>query len=63
MLTQRKSPRWLVEKQRTDEVRRVLAHVRARPVDDAAIRLELDEIIADFHGRERLSVGRQLGAI
>lgn len=63
MLTQRESPRWLVEKQRTDEARHVLAHVRARPVDDAAITLELDEIVADFHGRERLSVGQQLGAI
>lgn len=54
------SPRWLVEKFRIDEARKALSRVRARPVDDPAIREELQEIIADFEGKEKLSLTQQL---
>jgi hypothetical protein len=63
LLFQRESPRWLVEKGRVEEARQVLARVRARPIDDERITLELDEIIQDFHGKERLTFFQQGQAI
>lgn len=60
ILFENESPRWLVEKFRIDEARKALSRVRARPVDDPAIREELQEIIADFEGKEKLSLTQQL---
>jgi MFS transporter, SP family, sugar:H+ symporter len=63
LLFQKESPRWLVEKGRVEEARHVLARVRARPIDDERITLELDEIIQDFHGKERLTFFQQGQAV
>jgi MFS family permease len=60
ILFENESPRWLVEKFRIDEARKALSRVRARPVDDPAIREELQEIITDFEGKEKLSLTQQL---
>ncbi|KAF3764556.1 general substrate transporter [Cryphonectria parasitica EP155] len=59
---QNESPRWLVEKNRISQARRALSHVRAVPEDDPALREELDEIVADFEGKEKLSLGMQARA-
>ncbi|KAF2140395.1 uncharacterized protein K452DRAFT_230697 [Aplosporella prunicola CBS 121167] len=63
MLFENESPRWLVEKNRLQEARRALSHVRAKPASDPAVMLELDEIVADFEGREKLSMFAQLKAL
>ena len=63
MLFQRESPRWLVEKGRIEEARHVLARVRARPLNDDGVALELDEIVEDLHGKERLTFVQQGQAI
>ncbi|OJD33496.1 uncharacterized protein BKCO1_3000042 [Diplodia corticola] len=60
---QNESPRWLVEKNRLADAKRALAHVRARSEDDAVLLQELDEIITDFHGKERLSLVTQMKAV
>lgn len=59
---QNESPRWLVEKNRVSEARFALAHVRGRSEDDRALHEELREIVADFEGKERLSLGMQMKA-
>jgi SP family sugar:H+ symporter-like MFS transporter len=56
------SPRWLVEKNRIDEAAKALATVRGKSVDDAEVVQELDEIIADFNGHEKMSMVAQLKA-
>ncbi|POS73597.1 MFS quinate transporter [Diaporthe helianthi] len=60
ILFENESPRWLVEKFRIDDARKALSRVRARPVDDPVIREELQEIVADFEGKEKLSLAQQL---
>ncbi|KAG8157128.1 hypothetical protein KVR01_013118 [Diaporthe batatas] len=60
VLFENESPRWLVEKFRIEEARKALSRVRARPIDDPAIREELQEIVADFEGKEKLSLTQQL---
>lgn len=60
ILFENESPRWLVEKFRIDDARKALSRVRARPVDDPVIREELQEIVADFEGKEKLSLTQQL---
>lgn len=59
---QNESPRWLIEKNRIPEARRALAHVRGLPEDDRALQEELEEILADFEGKEQLSLGKQVRA-
>lgn len=59
---QNESPRWLIEKNRISEARLALAHVRGLPEDDRALREELKEIVADFEGKEQLSLGMQMKA-
>lgn len=59
---QNESPRWLVEKNRLAEAKHALAHVRGLPEDDVAVTEELDEIVADFEGKDRLSLGKQIKA-
>lgn len=59
---QNESPRWLVEKNHLIKARQALSHIRNLPEDDAAIQEELDEIVADFEGKERLSLGMQARA-
>ncbi|KAJ0106901.1 MFS quinate transporter [Diaporthe amygdali] len=60
VIFENESPRWLVEKFRIDEARKALSRVRARPTDDPTIREELEEIITDFEGKEKLSLTQQL---
>ncbi|KAH7054214.1 general substrate transporter [Macrophomina phaseolina] len=60
---QNESPRWLVEKNRLAEAKRALAHVRSKSEDDPTLLQELDEIITDFEGKERLSLVTQLKAV
>lgn len=57
---QNESPRWLVEKNRLQDAARALARVRAKPVDDPDVIQELDEIIKDFQGHEKLPLTAQL---
>ncbi|KAM3416557.1 hypothetical protein BST61_g8147 [Cercospora zeina] len=54
------SPRWLVEKQKIQEARKALATVRAVPIDSETVERELDEIIEDFHGHEKLRLFEQI---
>lgn len=56
------SPRWLVEKNRFQEAKHALARVRARSPDDPVLREELENIVVDFKGKERLSLLQQLRA-
>ncbi|KAI9642563.1 hypothetical protein NHQ30_009368 [Ciborinia camelliae] len=57
---QNESPRWLVEKDHHEEALLALSHVRRRSPDDPLIQREYQEIIADFHGKEKLSLLRQM---
>lgn len=59
---QNESPRWLVEKNRIAEARRALSRVRALAEDDPALQEELAEIVADFEGKEKLSLATQVRA-
>lgn len=57
---QNESPRWLIEKNRITEAAKALAHVRGKSVDDPEVVQELDDIIADFNGHEKMSMAAQL---
>ncbi|KAF2648771.1 general substrate transporter [Lophiostoma macrostomum CBS 122681] len=59
---QNESPRWLVEKNRFKDAAKALAKVRGKAVDDEAVVQELDEIITDFHGHEKLALTAQVKA-
>ncbi|KAG1738437.1 general substrate transporter [Suillus paluster] len=59
MLPQPESPRWLVERERYDEAASTLAYVARTSVDDKSVLLTLDEIKADFIGKQRISLGTQ----
>ncbi|PVH99163.1 general substrate transporter [Periconia macrospinosa] len=56
------SPRWLVEKNRYREAGKALATVRGKSIDDEEVTQELDAIITDFNGHEKLSLRAQLRA-
>ena len=60
MLPQPESPRWLVEQERYDEAAATLAYVVRTSVDDKAVLLTLDEIKADYIGKQRKSLLTQL---
>ncbi|PSR87187.1 general substrate transporter [Coniella lustricola] len=59
---QNESPRWLIEKNHIAKARQALSHIRNLPEDDPALQEELEEIVADFEGKERLSLGMQARA-
>lgn len=59
---QNESPRWLVEKNRLTEAAQALATVRSKAVDDPSVIQELDEIVMDFQGHEKLPLVAQLKA-
>jgi hypothetical protein len=59
---QNESPRWLIEKDRRQDAARALAKVRGKPVDDRDVVQELEEIITDFQGHEKMSLIAQLKA-
>jgi len=54
------SPRWLIEKNRITEAATALAHVRGKSTDDPEVVQELDDIIADFNGHEKMPMVAQL---
>jgi sugar porter (SP) family MFS transporter len=56
MLPQPESPRWLVEKERYDDAAATLAYVVRTSVDDKAVLLTLEEIKADFIGKQQISL-------
>jgi hypothetical protein len=60
MLFMNESPRWLVEKNKLSQAAKALAHVRGKSVEDAEVVQELDEIIADFNGHEKMPMIAQL---
>lgn len=60
IVTQNESPRWLVEKNRHADAQHALSHVRGRPQDDPEVLRELQEIIEDFQGREKLPLFTQI---
>lgn len=62
IIFQNESPRWLVEKNRITDAAKALAHVRGKPVDDPEVVQELDEIIANFNGHEKMPMIAQLKA-
>ncbi|KAH8725502.1 general substrate transporter [Phaeosphaeriaceae sp. PMI808] len=57
------SPRWLVEKNRITEAAEALSQVRSKPTDDPDVIQELDEIIQDFNGHEKMSLVSQIKAV
>ncbi|KAG1761486.1 general substrate transporter [Suillus occidentalis] len=59
MIPQPESPRWLVEQERYDEAARTLAYVVRTSVNDKAVLITLDEIKADFIGKQRTSLVTQ----
>ncbi|KAG1829724.1 general substrate transporter [Suillus subalutaceus] len=59
MIPQPESPRWLVEQERYDEAARTLAYVIRTSVDDNVVLLTLDEIKADYIGKQRTSLVTQ----
>lgn len=59
ILSQNESPRWLVEKNRIDDARRALSQVRAKSEQDPSVEHELQEIVNDFRGREKMSLIQQ----
>ncbi|KAF2759046.1 general substrate transporter [Pseudovirgaria hyperparasitica] len=63
LVFQNESPRWLVEKNRIEEAQRSLTIVRGKSKGDAAVMQELQEIIDDFNGHERLTILQQLRAV
>ncbi|KAH5760740.1 hypothetical protein HBI88_178010 [Parastagonospora nodorum] len=56
------SPRWLVEKNRPADAAKALATVRGKTVDDPDVVQELDEIIQDFNGHEKMPLIAQMRA-
>ena len=60
LLTQNESPRWLVEKSRTEDAMHALSRVRAKSPDDPTVQRELEEIVVDFRNQERLSLPQQV---
>jgi sugar porter (SP) family MFS transporter len=60
MLFQPESPRWLVEHERYDDAARTLAYVARTSVDDKAVIMTLEEIKADFLGKQNISVWKQV---
>ena len=54
------SPRWLIEKNRITDAAKALAHVRGKPAEDPDVAQELDDIIADFNGHEKMPMVAQL---
>ncbi|KAF2795844.1 MFS quinate transporter-like protein QutD [Melanomma pulvis-pyrius CBS 109.77] len=59
---QNESPRWLVEKNRLADAAKALATVRGKATDDKDVVQELDEIIQDFQGHEKLPLRAQIKA-
>lgn len=62
ILFQNESPRWLVEKSQINDARRALSQVRAKSEQDPSVEHELQEIINDFQGREKMSFIEQFRA-
>lgn len=62
MLFMNESPRWLVEKNRITDAAKALATVRGKSVDDTDVVQELDEIIQDFNGHEKMPLIAQIRA-
>ncbi|EGN99477.1 hypothetical protein SERLA73DRAFT_54552 [Serpula lacrymans var. lacrymans S7.3] len=54
LIFQPESPRFLVECGRYDEAAKVLAYISRKPVDDGSVIATLNEIKADFEGKQRL---------
>jgi SP family sugar:H+ symporter-like MFS transporter len=59
---QNESPRWLVEKNRLKDAAKALATIRGKTVDNPDVIQELDEIVTDFQGHEKLPLAAQLKA-
>ncbi|KAF7939367.1 uncharacterized protein EAE97_007447 [Botrytis byssoidea] len=57
---QNESPRWLVEKDQHEKALHALSRVRRRSPIDPLIQREFNGIIADFHGKEKLTLLRQM---
>ncbi|KAF2114071.1 MFS quinate transporter-like protein QutD [Lophiotrema nucula] len=62
IIFQNESPRWLVEKNRLRDAAKALARVRSKAVDHKDVTQELDEIVTDFQGHEKLPLVAQLKA-
>ncbi|KAF5340877.1 hypothetical protein D9758_012155 [Tetrapyrgos nigripes] len=59
MIFQPETPRWLVEHKREDEAARVLAYVARTSPSDPAVQATIDEIKAEFQGKQELPLWRQ----
>ena len=60
LIFQNESPRWLVEKNRIGDARKALATVRSKPQDHPEVIQELEEIVEDFNGHEKMPLLQQL---
>ncbi|PQE22026.1 quinate permease protein [Rutstroemia sp. NJR-2017a BBW] len=60
LLFQNESPRWLVEKDRHEEALAALSRVRRKSPTDPSLVQEYREIVADFEGKERLTLIQQM---
>ena len=57
---QSESPRWLVEKNRISDARKALSQIRSRPQDDPEVDRELEDIVDDFNGHEKMPLLAQM---
>lgn len=60
IIFQNESPRWLVEKNRIEDARKALATVRALPFNSDLVERELEDIIDDFNGHEKMPLMTQI---
>lgn len=59
MFFQPESPRWLVEHHQLDRAARTLAFVARKSPEDESVQATLEEIKADFAGRQEMPLSRQ----
>ncbi|EGP89400.1 uncharacterized protein MYCGRDRAFT_56726, partial [Zymoseptoria tritici IPO323] len=59
---QNESPRWLVEKNKVEAARKALSQVRGKTFDHPDVDRELEDIVQDFQGHEKMPLLAQMKA-
>ena len=62
ILFQNESPRWLVEKNKIEAARKALSTVRSLPISSPLVDRELEDIVDDFNGHEKMPLIAQMKA-